>query len=448
MNEIRLGRIDGTENNQIHLPIKDVTEGNYKATDVEVIGSNHTVDEDVWHPYVYIYSSHRDGTIYKNEHYWDSVFLLMSLTVKRVTNNSTNVIFSEAQVEPMRFSVTKRCKPDPENCQYHLACGMMQVFSLKLAKTTTNSGPIQLYGYIAARDVVDSMLNYVFNRSRDDPIVVQQAVTVPPARARGVTSTRWRRRLLDASSRSRRRLLDAAASLLDASDASSSRPCGGGGASSAWQLGGRFAEGSIIEMTGPKRGIGMGSNPAQRLGHMASRFEPQRDSRLEKRPRMRTPPVAVRCHINERQQARHFLVIIKNGEKEEDDLQLIDGIIELDDTVVTMIRTLTTFRLSGDCGSVDMSMAIFENAVEATVEVAISELHYGFDLSISYVLSDLKESREFKLFGDTIGESCGLRRFVIAVNLDTLMHLKFKAPMLLNIVAPLNLSYMDAPVKK
>uniref|UniRef100_A0A0E0CV43 DUF6598 domain-containing protein n=1 Tax=Oryza meridionalis TaxID=40149 RepID=A0A0E0CV43_9ORYZ len=365
MNEIRLGRIDGTENNQIHLPIKDVTEGNYKATDVEVIGSNHTVDEDVWHPYVYIYSSHRDGTIYKNEHYWDSVFLLMSLTVKRVTNNSTNVIFSEAQVEPMRFSVTKRCKPDPENCQYHLACGMMQVFSLKLAKTTTNSGPIQLYGYIAARDVVDSMLNYVFNRSRDDPIVVQQ-----------------------------------------------------------------------------------GSNPAQRLGHMASRFEPQRDSRLEKRPRMRTPPVAVRCHINERQQARHFLVIIKNGEKEEDDLQLIDGIIELDDTVVTMIRTLTTFRLSGDCGSVDMSMAIFENAVEATVEVAISELHYGFDLSISYVLSDLKESREFKLFGDTIGESCGLRRFVIAVNLDTLMHLKFKAPMLLNIVAPLNLSYMDAPVKK
>uniref|UniRef100_A0A0E0K8N5 DUF6598 domain-containing protein n=2 Tax=Oryza punctata TaxID=4537 RepID=A0A0E0K8N5_ORYPU len=305
INEIRPGRIDGTESNQIHRPIEDVTEGNYKATDVEVIGSNHTVDKDVWHPYVYMYSRHRDGTIYKNKRYWDTVFCI------DVTNRE------ETQVEPMRFSVTKRCKPNPENCQFHLTCGMMQVFSLKLAKTTTNSGPVQLYGYIAARDVVDSMLNYVFNRSRDDPIVVQQ--------------------------------------------------------------------GSIIEMTGPKRGIGMVADVI---------FE--------------------------------FDMRIKNGEKEEDDLQLIDGIIELDDNVVTMIGTPRTFRLSGDCGSVDMSMAIFENAVEATVEVAISELHYGFDLSISYVLSELKESEEFQLFGGTIGESCGLRRFVIAVDLDTLMHLKFK----------------------
>ncbi|BAT16414.1 Os12g0228350 [Oryza sativa Japonica Group] len=217
---------------------------------------------------------------------------------------------------------------------------MMQVFSLKLAKTTTNSSPIQLYGYIAARDVVDSMLNFVFNRSRDDPIVVQQ--------------------------------------------------------------------GSIIEMTGPKRGIGMVADVI---------FE--------------------------------FDMRIKNGEKEEDDLQLIDEIIEIDDNVVTMIGTPRTFRLSGDCGPVDMSMAIFDNAVEATVEVAISELHYGFDLSISYVLSELEENREFQLFRGAIGESCGLRRFVIAVNLDTLMHLKFKVHKEgSNFVAPLNLSCTDAPVKK
>nr|XP_025877709.1 uncharacterized protein LOC112937368 [Oryza sativa Japonica Group] len=240
----------------------------------------------------------------------------------------------------MRFSVTERCKPNPENCQYHSTCGMMQVFSLKLAKTTTNSSPIQLYGYIAARDVVDSMLNFVFNRSRDDPIVVQQ--------------------------------------------------------------------GSIIEMTGPKRGIGMVADVI---------FE--------------------------------FDMRIKNGEKEEDDLQLIDEIIEIDDNVVTMIGTPRTFRLSGDCGPVDMSMAIFDNAVEATVEVAISELHYGFDLSISYVLSELEENREFQLFRGAIGESCGLRRFVIAVNLDTLMHLKFKVHKEgSNFVAPLNLSCTDAPVKK
>uniref|UniRef100_A0A0E0BQK6 DUF6598 domain-containing protein n=1 Tax=Oryza glumipatula TaxID=40148 RepID=A0A0E0BQK6_9ORYZ len=228
--------------------------------------------------------THRDGTIYKNERYWDSVFCI-DVTNREETNNSTNVIFSEAQVEPVRFSVTERCKPNPENCQYYSTCGMMQVFSLKLAKTTTNSSPIQLYGYIAARDVVDSMLNYVFNRSRDDPIVVRQ--------------------------------------------------------------------GSIIELTGPKRGIGMVADVI---------FE--------------------------------FDMRIKNGEKEEDDLQLIDGIIEIDDNVVTMIGTPRTFRLSGDCGSVDMSMAIFDNAVEATVEVAISELHYGFDLSISYVLSELEGNIE------------------------------------------------------
>lgn len=56
MKEMQLGRIEDTQSNPIHRPIKDVIEGNYKATDVEVIGSNHavdedaTVDEDVWYP--------------------------------------------------------------------------------------------------------------------------------------------------------------------------------------------------------------------------------------------------------------------------------------------------------------------------------------------------------------------------------------------------------------
>jgi hypothetical protein len=57
---------------------------------------------------------------------------------------------------------------------YEIPCDMMQIFSLKLAKTPINSASIQLYGYIAARDEADYMLNYVFNRSRDDPIIVQQ----------------------------------------------------------------------------------------------------------------------------------------------------------------------------------------------------------------------------------------------------------------------------------
>lgn len=74
----------------------------------------------------------------------------------------------------MRFTAATNCHPGPHNCYYHVPYEMMQIFSLKLAKASINSGLIQLYGYIAARDYLDSKLNYVFNRSREDPITVQQ----------------------------------------------------------------------------------------------------------------------------------------------------------------------------------------------------------------------------------------------------------------------------------
>lgn len=51
---------------------------------------------------------------------------------------------------------------------------MLQFFSLTLAECHVSSGPIELYGYIAARDDVDLMRNYIFNRCRNDPIIVQQ----------------------------------------------------------------------------------------------------------------------------------------------------------------------------------------------------------------------------------------------------------------------------------
>lgn len=35
-------------------------------------------------------------------------------------------------------------------------------------------GSIELYGYIAARDDLEPLLNYVVNFSRDDPIIVEQ----------------------------------------------------------------------------------------------------------------------------------------------------------------------------------------------------------------------------------------------------------------------------------
>uniref|UniRef100_A0ACD5U544 Uncharacterized protein n=1 Tax=Avena sativa TaxID=4498 RepID=A0ACD5U544_AVESA len=214
------------------------------------------------------------------------------------------VNFGEALLDPM--------------AGYEIPCNMMQIFSLKLAKTPINSGSIQLYGYIAARDEVDYMLNYVFKRSRDDPIIVQ--------------------------------------------------------------------EGSIIEMTGPKRGI------------------------------------ALSCDV-----LLEFDMRIKNGDKETEDLQLIDGISEFNG--LHMASRPLEIRIDGNCGAVDMSSALVSYAVGAVVEVAISDVQTGFDLSLSSIISLVEVHevhKEFQLYHGTVSESRGLRRFVIAVTLDTVLGLKFK----------------------
>ncbi|CAM0873213.1 unnamed protein product [Alopecurus aequalis] len=201
---------------------------------------------------------------------------------------------------------------------YDITCNMMQIFSLKLAKSPINSGSIQLYGYIAARDEADYMLNYVFKRSRDDPIIVQQ--------------------------------------------------------------------GSLIEMTGPKRGI------------------------------------AVSCDV-----LLEFDLRIKNGEDEKDDLQLIDGITEFDG--VRMLSIPIEVRIDGNCGAVDMCYALVNSAVGAVVEVVISDVQTGFDLSLSSIISLVEVHevhQEVQLFNGAVSESCGLRRFVIAVKWDSVLLLKFK----------------------
>lgn len=66
------------------------------------------------------------------------------------------------------------CQPNRDTCTVHFSTRMMQIFSIKLAKIHMYSGPVQIYRYIAVRDHLDSMLNYVVNRSRDDPIIVKQ----------------------------------------------------------------------------------------------------------------------------------------------------------------------------------------------------------------------------------------------------------------------------------
>ncbi|KAL6636834.1 hypothetical protein ACP70R_024406 [Stipagrostis hirtigluma subsp. patula] len=301
--------------------VEGTTQKHPMITTEEVIESNLSTPMSargmMLFPSVFRNSSHRDGAIYKVEeiqwkHDYFDIITNRNETGHNVAGGMSQTM---ARLEPMRFSVARRCKPDPENCRYHSPCTMVQIFPLKLARAHVNTGPVLLYGYLAARDDLDSALNYVFYRTRDDPIIVQQ--------------------------------------------------------------------GSPIEITGPKRGILLYSDVL---------FE--------------------------------FDMRIKIGEQEEDDLQLIDGIIELYE--VEMVDEPTTVRIDGNSGTVYMPVAKISKGVEATVEVVISEVQNGFDFSLSSVVSVGYLPEEFQLFGGYIGESCGLRRFVVAVSLDTLMHLKFK----------------------
>ncbi|CAL5043861.1 unnamed protein product [Urochloa decumbens] len=252
---------------------------------------------DIWHASILNNSTHRDGAIYKR--YWGGYLMDM---------NDQN----ETVSEPKKRSEGP-CYPDEENCMHHLPSPMIQIFSLRLAKTPVNSGPIQLYGYMAARDDRDGLLNYVFNRSRDYPFIVEQ--------------------------------------------------------------------GSHMEMIGPKRGILM-------LSDVLMEFD------------MR----------------------IKTGEKEEDDLQLIDGVEHFSQRISTSPFTL---RFNGTCGAVDMELTLVDAGMEAKIEVVVSEVQRAFHLSLSSIVSYTEELKEFQLFHGTIGELV-TRRYVVVVPMETFMHLKFK----------------------
>ncbi|XP_044949373.1 uncharacterized protein LOC123399003 [Hordeum vulgare subsp. vulgare] len=257
--------------------------------------------DNVSSTFIFKNSSHRDGAIYKRS------FALRKSC--RVTDRD------ETQLEPMMLSEPADCFPDRERCCVHCKCPMMQIFTLKLASVSINTSPVELYGYIAVRDHLDLLLNYIVNRSRDDPIIAQQ--------------------------------------------------------------------GSLIEMTGPKRCIAMDSS------------------------------VLV-----------EFDIRIKTGEKEEDDLTLIDGATDYCD--LTTPSMSFTNRINGDCGAVDITLARVYNAVEATIDVLILKVQNGFNLSLSLFVFVGGSDQEIPLFHGTTAESCGLRRYVIAVEMDTWLQLKFK----------------------
>jgi hypothetical protein len=113
---------------------------------------------------------------------------------------------------------------------------------------------------------------------------------------------------------------------------------------------------------------------------------------------------------------------IKIGENEKEDLQLIDGVSHLD-PIETSDRSPFTFRIQGDCGAIDAGASLITCAVEATIEVVISQVQTNFSMCIGCFTSGLHE--EIQLFDGDIGESRGLNRSVVAVQYGAPLELKF-----------------------
>lgn len=90
-----------------------------------------------------------------------------------------------------------------------------------------------------------------------------------------------------------------------------------------------------------------------------------------------------------------FDMRIKTGEKEDDDLQLIDGLTNLG---MLMLSRPFTLAFSGSCGgAVDICLILMHQGMEALIEVVISEVHSAFDLSPSSFVS-LQRKRSIKKF--------------------------------------------------
>lgn len=235
--------------------------------------------------------THRDGSIYRST---DSLAKLYRL-------HDT----SETSLEPMmRLEPTEYCSTNWRSCEIHRPSTMMQIFSLKLAYPPPAGDKVQVYGFMAVRDTLDPLRNYVFNRSRDDPFIVEQ-------------------------------------------------------------------EDGLIQISGPKRGI---------WWHDMALVE--------------------------------FDMRIKRGDDEEDD-QLIDGAVWFNDRTSTPSR-VTTKRIEGDYGSVDICYALLHSAMEATVQIAVADLLGGFSLyATAFYISDLVH-QEMQLFDGVIPGPDGCQIYNLA----------------------------------
>jgi hypothetical protein len=87
------------------------------------------------------------------------------------------VSFYEACLDAMMLTEPPNCFFLNGCCLRHPPTCMFQIFFLKLAEIIADDGFIQLYGYIAVRDHLDALLNYIVSFTRDDPIIVEKVHT-------------------------------------------------------------------------------------------------------------------------------------------------------------------------------------------------------------------------------------------------------------------------------
>ncbi|XP_051201523.1 uncharacterized protein [Lolium perenne] len=111
-------------------------------------------------------SMHRDGSIYRGmDHYpWKEDY--------RIADRGETRLEATTMSDP-----TPDCLFHKDGyCWTHYPTGMLQFFSLRVVKLPADApgSVVELYGYVAARDNLDPLLNYVVNISRDDPVIVEK----------------------------------------------------------------------------------------------------------------------------------------------------------------------------------------------------------------------------------------------------------------------------------
>ncbi|KAE8800959.1 hypothetical protein D1007_23459 [Hordeum vulgare] len=117
---------------------------------------------------------------------------------------------------------------------------------------------------------------------------------------------------------------------------------------------------------------------------------------------------------------------IKTTEEVKHDLQLIDGASMIHHKDLRDCRAFTS-RIHGDHCAIDLTASALDDAVEATVEVVISEVRSGFAMRLGCFVGVVDE--EIQIFVGTVNDKAHglkLRRFVVAVPIRSWMKLEFK----------------------